>query len=374
MTRTNRSSFLALYRGRADERCRAGAGSADAGRGGAALAGGRGAAPILPPFMQTAPKPAIANAKPVRTCESLATVALPNTTIESAVVDPMNPGICRVTAITTHPPVARQDSHLGRYPNLELERTLCGNRWRRTRRREPCGREPTGGAGLCRRRNRRRARGRSGTFALDANGRLNWEGDPQLRARRHSRDDRDRQGAHAGDVRRGAAVFLFQRLLDRRTPGAHGGAAVSAGLQRHHVGGAGNQLEPVPSAASLGTGRDERGGQSCRRVQADGGDGRRDRRLRRHRRREGRRHRRSEALHVRPEAADRNVGGRVWLVHRGRRQRHPQAVGRTAPRRRELHVVRAGSWRRHERAVDQQGHASTSRAVRRWRWIGSDIS
>ena len=74
------------------------------GRGGVQLAGGRGAAPILPPFMQTAPKPAIANAKPVRTCESLATVALPNTTIESAVVDPMNPGICRVTAITTHPP------------------------------------------------------------------------------------------------------------------------------------------------------------------------------------------------------------------------------------------------------------------------------
>src|SRR4030095_14126296 len=66
--------------------------------------GGRGPPPILPPFMQATPKPAIANAKPVRTCESLASVALPDTTIESAVVDPMNPGICRVTAITTHPP------------------------------------------------------------------------------------------------------------------------------------------------------------------------------------------------------------------------------------------------------------------------------
>jgi feruloyl esterase len=31
-------------------------------------------------------------------------VALPNTTIESAAIDPANPGICRVTAITTHPP------------------------------------------------------------------------------------------------------------------------------------------------------------------------------------------------------------------------------------------------------------------------------
>jgi Tannase and feruloyl esterase len=61
-------------------------------------AGGRGAAP------QAAPKALIPNARPVRTCESLATLALPNTTIESAAVDPNNSGICRVTAITTHPP------------------------------------------------------------------------------------------------------------------------------------------------------------------------------------------------------------------------------------------------------------------------------
>jgi feruloyl esterase len=54
--------------------------------------------------MQTPPKPLIANAKPLRTCESLAAVALPNTTIESAAIDANNPGICRVTAITTHPP------------------------------------------------------------------------------------------------------------------------------------------------------------------------------------------------------------------------------------------------------------------------------
>src|SRR5580700_7543319 len=60
-------------------------------------------AQVQPPLGAT-PKPAIANAKPVRSCKSLATVALPNTTIESAAVDPANPGICRVTAITTHPP------------------------------------------------------------------------------------------------------------------------------------------------------------------------------------------------------------------------------------------------------------------------------
>src|SRR5690242_9671019 len=55
------------------------------------------------PPLGVTPKPAIPNAKPVRSCESLATVALPNTTIESAMLDANN-RICRVTAITTHPP------------------------------------------------------------------------------------------------------------------------------------------------------------------------------------------------------------------------------------------------------------------------------
>jgi feruloyl esterase len=40
----------------------------------------------------------------VRSCESLARVSLANTTIESAVADPDNPGVCRVEAVTTHPP------------------------------------------------------------------------------------------------------------------------------------------------------------------------------------------------------------------------------------------------------------------------------
>ena len=74
------------------------------GRGGAPGAGGRAGGPAPPPLMQTPPKPAIANVKPVRSCDSLASVALPNTTIESAAVDPNNPAVCRVTAITTHPP------------------------------------------------------------------------------------------------------------------------------------------------------------------------------------------------------------------------------------------------------------------------------
>jgi hypothetical protein len=72
--------------------------------GPAGAGGGRAGGPALPPLMQTPPKPAITNARPVRSCESLASVPLPNTTIESAAVDSSNPGVCRVTAVTTHPP------------------------------------------------------------------------------------------------------------------------------------------------------------------------------------------------------------------------------------------------------------------------------
>jgi hypothetical protein len=51
------------------------------------------------------------NRNPVRSCESLASVSLTNTTITSAVSDPGNattPASCRVHAITTHPPVGDQ--------------------------------------------------------------------------------------------------------------------------------------------------------------------------------------------------------------------------------------------------------------------------
>jgi len=50
---------------------------------------------------------AAAAQNPVRTCESLTSVTLPDTTIESAVVEPASaarPAFCRVTAVRTHPP------------------------------------------------------------------------------------------------------------------------------------------------------------------------------------------------------------------------------------------------------------------------------
>lgn len=59
------------------------------------------AQPPGPGALGPGPAPLIPNAQPVRSCESLTEVALPNTTIESAAVDG---SACRVTAITTHPP------------------------------------------------------------------------------------------------------------------------------------------------------------------------------------------------------------------------------------------------------------------------------
>src|SRR5215471_1717327 len=64
------------------------------------------------------PRGAGGAAKPVRSSESLATLALPDTTIESAALDPNNPGICRVTAVTTHPPAGDKVKIWSVYPHL----------------------------------------------------------------------------------------------------------------------------------------------------------------------------------------------------------------------------------------------------------------
>ena len=50
-------------------------------------------------------RPLYPEAAPVRTPESLSSVALPDTTIDSVTIDPTD-GSCRVTATVTHPPAA----------------------------------------------------------------------------------------------------------------------------------------------------------------------------------------------------------------------------------------------------------------------------
>jgi Tannase and feruloyl esterase len=135
---------------------------------------GRGAAPAQPPLGVT-PKPAIANLKPVRSCESLAMVALPNTTIESAAVDPANPAICRVTAITTHPPagdkvriwiVIPAANWNGRFLGIGGGGFSGGN---------PAGVNQPAALGYASGSTDTGHEGGSGSFALDASGRLNWQ-------------------------------------------------------------------------------------------------------------------------------------------------------------------------------------------------------
>lgn len=141
-------------------------GSAAGARGGA----GFGALPTPAP-----PKPLIPDAKPVRSCESLATVALPNTTIESAAVDPNNPGICRVTAYTTHPPMGDKvriwigiptSNWNGRFMGTGGGGFMGGSAMginQPVAQGYAAGATDTGHAGG------------SGSFALDADGRLNWQ-------------------------------------------------------------------------------------------------------------------------------------------------------------------------------------------------------
>ena len=95
MKRMKGKSFLAtvlmvfMATGTLGQGQRGGAGARGGGAPGAAAAvGGRGNVAPVP-----GPKALIADAKPARSCESLASVALPNTTIESATVDANNPGI-----------------------------------------------------------------------------------------------------------------------------------------------------------------------------------------------------------------------------------------------------------------------------------------
>ncbi len=135
---------------------------------------GRGAfSPPVP--MGTTPKPAIPNATAVRSCESLATIDLPNTTIESAIVDPKNPGICKITAVTTHPPMGDKvkiwigiptSNWNGRFIGIGGGGFVGGSA---TGVNEPVSLGYASGS------TNTGHEGGSGSFALDANGRLNWQ-------------------------------------------------------------------------------------------------------------------------------------------------------------------------------------------------------
>jgi feruloyl esterase len=114
---------------------------------------------------------------PVRTCESLASVTLPNTTIESAAVTPGangRAGFCRVNAVLTHPP-AGDRIHVwiglpasgwnGKFEGVGGGGFAGGN---------PNGVAGPAAQGYAAGSTDTGHEGGSGRFALDANGRLNW--------------------------------------------------------------------------------------------------------------------------------------------------------------------------------------------------------
>src|SRR2546426_3960881 len=129
------------------------------------------------PFVRAAeapPKPIFPDAAPVCPCESLAKVSLPNTTIDSATIDPSD-GSCRVTALVTHPPTGDRVKVFIGLPTTNWNGRFRGNGG---------GGFSGGSAGSLRGpvaqgyasgATDTGHEGGSGSFALDANGRLNWQ-------------------------------------------------------------------------------------------------------------------------------------------------------------------------------------------------------
>lgn len=137
----------------------------------AALAGGLS----LLRAAETSLKPLYPGIMPACSCESLTNVLLPNTTIESAVVDTSN-RMCRVTAIVTHPPAGDRVKVW-----IELPLTNWNGRFQGTGGGGFLGGHPNSLRGPVRQGFSAGAtdtghEGGSGKFALDANGRQDWQG------------------------------------------------------------------------------------------------------------------------------------------------------------------------------------------------------
>lgn len=124
------------------------------------------------PPLGSVPKAAVPNAKPVRTCESLAGMALPDTTIESAVVDGNN---CRVSAFTTHPPVGDKVRIWVAIPMTNWNGRFMGTGGGGFSGGSQAGVNQPLTLGYAAGATDTGHEGASGSFALDANNRLNWQ-------------------------------------------------------------------------------------------------------------------------------------------------------------------------------------------------------
>jgi pimeloyl-ACP methyl ester carboxylesterase len=129
---------------------------------------------ILARAADTPPKPLYPDARPVCPCEDLAKVSIPNTIIDSATTDPSN-GWCRVTATVTHPPSGDRVRIFIGLPVTNWNGRFRGNGGggfsggSASSLRGPVAQGYAAGA------TDTGHEGGSGRFALDANGRLNWQ-------------------------------------------------------------------------------------------------------------------------------------------------------------------------------------------------------
>ena len=131
------------------------------------------ASPGPPPIP---PKPAIPGAAPVRSCESLASLELPGTTVDSVSVEQGKSGpVCRVTATVTHPPAGDRIKVF-----VALPMQGWNGRYQATGGGGYAGGSPNNitqpaDLGYVSSATDTGHAGGSGSFALDANGRLNWQ-------------------------------------------------------------------------------------------------------------------------------------------------------------------------------------------------------
>jgi feruloyl esterase len=114
----------------------------------------------------------IPGAQPVRSCESLTNVSLPNTTIESAAVDG---DVCRVTAVTTHPPVADRVTIWLAIPMSGWNGRFLGNGGGGFSGGSPNAINGPAAQGFASGATDTGHDGGSGRFALGDDGRLNWQ-------------------------------------------------------------------------------------------------------------------------------------------------------------------------------------------------------
>ena len=120
-------------------------------------------------------KALIANAKPVRSCESLASVALPDTTIESAAIDAANPNLCRVVATTTHPPAGDKVRIWLAIPTANWNGRFLGTGGGGFSGGSATGVNQPASQGFAAGATDTGHEGGSAAFALDAAGKLNWQ-------------------------------------------------------------------------------------------------------------------------------------------------------------------------------------------------------